>query len=278
MPFKTVLTVVGPQSRDGDLKLGVDLCRREGAHLSVLALSHAAPPPVAEFAGIASQAWVEQRQEALKELEARAAAAGEFLAGASAAGDVATEYADAAWADETVGRRGRYADLTLVGPDMLADARLRKTVIEGALFHSGKPVLLAPKGIEPTLKPRRVIVAWDIRIEATRAVREALDMLAQAEEVRLVLVDPVRDEFHHGDEPGADAATFMARHGIKVAVDRLPSQNMSVAEVLSRHARDHAADMLVMGAYGHSRARQRIFGGVTRSMIDMPPLPVFMAR
>lgn len=278
MPFKTVLTVVGPQSRDGDLKLAIELCRREDAHLSVLALSHAAPSPAVDFSGVVSHAWVEQRQDELKELEARAAAAGEFLVASSAAGDVAIEYAEAAWADEAVGRRARYADLTLVGPEILADASLRRSVIDGALFHSGKPVLLSPKGANPTLKPRSAVVAWDTRIEATRALREALDLLVRAEEVRLVLVDPVRDEHHHGEEPGADAATFLARHGVNVSVDRLPSENMSVAEMLSRHARDHAAEVLIMGAYGHSRARQRIFGGVTQSMIDAPPLPIFMAR
>lgn len=278
MPFRTILTVVGPRSRDGDLKLAAGLCEGEGAHLSVLALSHAEPPPPVDFSGVVSQAWVERRQEELAELETRAAVAARFLAAGPTAGDVASEYADSAWADETVGRRARYADLTVVGPEMLADASLRKTVIEGALFHSGKPVLLSPEGARPTLRPRRVLVAWSMRIEATRALREALDILAQAEDVRLVLVDPVRDEFHHGDEPGADAATFLARHGVRVTVDRLPSQNMSVAEVLSRHASDHGIDMLVMGAYGHSRARQRIFGGVTRSMIDAPSLPIFMAR
>jgi nucleotide-binding universal stress UspA family protein len=103
-------------------------------------------------------------------------------------------------------------------------------------------------------------------------------LLAAADEVRLAIVDPVEGEHAHGEEPGADAATFLARHGVNVTVDRLPSENHSVADVLRRHAVDTDAQMLVMGAYGHSRLRERIFGGVTRSMLEVPPLPVFLAR
>ncbi|TIT68729.1 MAG: universal stress protein, partial [Mesorhizobium sp.] len=107
-------------------------------------------------------------------------------------------------------------------------------------------------------------------------VRESLDMLKGAEDVRLVIVDPIEDEFHHGEEPGADAAAYLARHGVKVTVDRLPSANHSVADVLRQHAGDVAAELMVMGAYGHSRLRERIFGGVTKSMLEGQSLPVFM--
>ena len=128
------------------------------------------------------------------------------------------------------------------------------------------------------MKPKCVLVAWDASLEASRAVRESLDILSAADEVRVVMVDPIEDERHHGAEPGADVATYLSRHGVKVAVDRLPSSNHSFAEVLRQHAVDTGADLLVMGAYGHSRLRERIFGGVTRSMIEDTGLPIIMAR
>ncbi|TGV78059.1 universal stress protein, partial [Mesorhizobium sp. M2D.F.Ca.ET.145.01.1.1] len=96
---------------------------------------------------------------------------------------------------------------------------LKDKVIERTLFSSGKPILLVPEGTRPTLKPKRVLVAWDARLESSRAVRQSLDMLKGAEDVRLVIVDPIEDEFHHGEEPGADAAAYLARHGVKVTVD-----------------------------------------------------------
>lgn len=211
-------------------------------------------------------------------MKERTAAVSAFLAGSGLSTDVTSEYPEIAWADETVGRRARYADLTVLGPRLLADETLKEKVLEGALFSSGKPLLLVPEGSQPRLKPKRVLVAWDSRIEASRAMRESLEMLAGANEVRLVLVDPVEGANYHGAEPGADAAAYLARHGVKVTVDRLPSSNHTVAEVLRRHAVDTSVELMVMGAYGHSRLRERIFGGVTKSMLENQSLPILMAR
>ena len=200
------------------------------------------------------------------------------LADTDISADVDSTYSEIAWADEVIGRRARYADLTVLGPDLLTGADLRDSALSGALFNSAKPVLIVPEGRAPTLRPKRVLVAWDSRPEAVRAVREALDLLAGAEDVRVVLVDPQASDLGNGPEPGADIATYLTRHGVKVSVDRLPSSGQSVATVLKQHATDMDADLIVMGGYGHSRLRERIFGGVTRSMLDEPVLPILMAR
>ena len=278
MPFKTILTVTGPDLGEGDLKLAVSLCEAIGAHLSVLVVQMAAPPPVGEYAAIISEAWLQERQENERRLAERRDEVTAYLAASSVSADVSSECPELAWADEAIGRRARYADLLLVGPDVLATETLKEKVIAGALFSSGKPLLLLPAGAPATLTPKRVHVAWDARIEASRAVREALELLSAADDVRLVLVDPAEGEHGHGAEPGSDAAAYLARHGVKVTVDRLPREGHSVAEVLRRSASDFNADMLVMGGYGHSRLRERIFGGVTQSMLDQPPLPLFIAR
>jgi nucleotide-binding universal stress UspA family protein len=103
-------------------------------------------------------------------------------------------------------------------------------------------------------------------------------LLSNAGEVRLALVDPVEGGSGHGAEPGADVAAHLARHSARVSVDRLPSSGNSVASVLRRHATDMSADLLVMGAYGHSRLRERIFGGVTQSMLEEHSVRILMAR
>lgn len=278
MPFKSILTVTSPGLGDGDLNLAQSLCESAGAHLCVSVLQIAAPPPVGEFAAMISEVWLQERQEDQRQLAARRNAVKSQLASSPISTDISTEYPELAWADEAIGRHGRYADLTVIGPDMLGTETLKAKVIEGALFSSGKPLLLVPTGARATLSPKRVLVAWDAQIEASRAVREALELLIAADEVRLVLVDPVEGETGHGAEPGADAAAYLARHGVNVGVERLPSEGHTVAEVLRRFATDFAADMLVMGAYGHSRLRERIFGGVTKSMLDEPPLVLFLAR
>jgi len=263
---------------DGDLNLAADLCDEIGAHLAVLAVAIAAPPPVGEYAAIVSEDWLKERQADVTLLKKRVTAVSAFLADRALSADVSSEYPEIGWADERIGRRARYADITVVGPELLASETLKSKVIEGVLFSSGKPLLIVPPGTRPTLKPKRVMVAWDARLESSRAVRESLDMLTGADEVRLVMVDPVEDEYHHGQEPGADAAAYLARHGVKVTVDRLPSANHAVADVLRQHAVDSSAELMVMGAYGHSRLRERIFGGATKSMLQDQSLPVLMAR
>lgn len=278
MTYKTILTVTGAEFGDADLKLGAGLCEEIGGHLAVLVLGLAAPPPIGAYAAVVSEAWFEERQADLERLRARTDTASGLLAAMTVSSDVSSEYQEIAWADEAIGRRARYADITLLGPEGLSSEELKAKVIEGVLFHSGKPLLLVPAGAAATLKPRRVMVAWDSRLESSQALARALPLLKGADEVHLALVDPVEDEEGHGAEPGADAAAYLARHGAKVTVDRLPSQGRPVAAVLRQHAVDTAAELLVMGAYGHSRLRQRIFGGVTSSMIEEPPIPVLMAR
>lgn len=278
MTFRTILTVAGIERGDRDVELAAELCAQAGAHLSVFVVALAAPPPVGAYAAMISDAWVQERQADVARLEERLGALTAFLSSREISADIVGDHPEAAWADDAIGRRGRYADLTLVGPDMLASSALKDKVLEGALFSSGKPVLLMPEAAAPSLVPKRVMVAWDSRIEASRAVREALGILKSADEVRIVLVDPEEGEAAHGEEPGGDVALYLARHGVRVGVDRLPGSGRSVGEVLRRHAGDMAADMIVMGAYGHSRLRQRILGGVTRSMIEEPPLPILMAR
>lgn len=276
--MKTILTVTSPDLGDADLKLAATLCEEIEAHLAVLVLNMAAPPPIGGYAAIMSDAWLQERQADVERLQKRSAAVSALLAASPVSSDVSSEYPEEAWADEVIGRRARYADLTVIGPGLLARGALKNKVVSGTLFSSGKPLLLVPQGSFPTLRPKRVLVAWDSRIEASNAVARSLDLLRTAEDVRLVLVDPVEGEFGQGEEPGADAATYLARHGIRVTVERRPSQGRSIAAVLRQHAIDTSAQLLVMGAYGHSRLSERILGGVTKTMIDEPPLPILMAR
>ncbi|MDG4875269.1 universal stress protein [Mesorhizobium sp. WSM4935] len=278
MPFKTLLTVTGADQGEDDLRLATGLCEEIDAHLSVLVLVIAAPPSGGAYAEVVSPAWLAEREAEMEMLQKRISAVSKILSASPVSTDQSDDYPDHAWADEVIGRRARYADLTVLGSDLLLSKTLKEKVIEGALFSSGKPLLLVPRGTTATLRPKRVLVAWDASLEATRAVRESLDILSRADEVRIVMVDPIDDERHHGAEPGADVATYLSRHGAKVTVDRLPSSNHSIADVLRQHAVDTGAELMVMGAYGHSRLRERIFGGVSRSMIEDPGLPIIMAR
>jgi nucleotide-binding universal stress UspA family protein len=257
MSFKTILGIVGMKVGDTDLKSAVDLCAENNAHLSVLVISLASPPPIGDYAATLSDAWLEERQQDLQQLEKRTKKINMFLNEAGISASVSSEYAEFVSAAGEIGRHARYSDLIFVGPEVLKSDLLKSKVVEGALFESGRPVLIAPSGTTPTLTPKHVLLAWDSSVEAARAAREAMDMLIRADDVHVTLVD---------------------RHGVKVIVDRLPSGGNPVADVLNQHAVDIAADLMVMGGYGHSRLRERVFGGVTKSMIDAPKFPILMAR
>lgn len=105
-----------------------------------------------------------------------------------------------------------------------------------------------------------------------------MDILAQAENVHVVLVDPTARPYAMGEEPGADVAAFLSRHGVKVTVEALASGGRDPAIVLQRHASDIGAELIVMGAYGHSRLRERLFGGTTQTMLSHVGTPVLMAH
>lgn len=278
MPFRTVLTIAGIGPADRDMRIAMDLCEEIDAHLSVLLIAMAATPPMGEYAISLSQAWLEERERDMKALTDKEDEFEAVLAKRGLSADLSTEYVEEVGAEAAIGTRSRYSDLVVLGPDLLATVTLKRHVINGVLFHAQRPLLLAPEGTRPSLRPQRILIGWNSSLEAARAIREAAEIISQATEVRIVMVDPQSADRANGPEPGADVAAYLARYGAKVTVDRLPSSGMTVAELLKRHAMDVAADMIVMGAYGHTRLRERIFGGVTQDMLAGSATPIFLAR
>lgn len=134
MTFKTILTVTGPGRGDADLKLAAALCEEVEAHLAVLVMALAAPPPIGGYAAVVNDAWLAEREADQKALKERTQSVSAFLASSPVSVDVVSEYQEAAWADEAIGRRGRYADMTVLGPEGLSSGELKGKVVEGALF------------------------------------------------------------------------------------------------------------------------------------------------
>lgn len=179
-------------------------------------------------------------------------------------------------AGTTIARQARYADVTIVPR---GDSRSNwQELYEAALFESGRPVILWPRGAKLEALGDRVAIGWDAGAEASRAVGDALALMSGASDVRVVVVDPRVDADGHGDQPGADLATMLSRHGLPVTVDAIPSESRSVAEALLRHAEGVGADLVVAGAYGHSRFSEIILGGATRDLMRETKVPLLMAH
>jgi nucleotide-binding universal stress UspA family protein len=278
MNFKTLLSVIDVKQNNDDVKAAIELCSEINAQLSVMVVAIATLPPLGDYPVGTTEAWLKERHDNLEALDKRVDEVETLVKNADISATVIYEYPEAARVGHVIGRHARYADATIIGSGLLSSDLLKTTAIDGGLFESGRPILIVPHGSKPTLRPKRVLLAWDSGVECTRAAREALDIMASASEVHVTLVDPDTSSIASGPEPGADIAAYLAHHGIKITVDRLPSGGKSIADVLKQHATDISADLIVMGGYGHSRMRERIFGGVTRSMIDDPNLPVLMAH
>lgn len=172
----------------------------------------------------------------------------------------------------------RGADLVLAGQfDPYLDGPARED-IEDLLYESGRPVYLvsnAPAGPEPI---ERVLLAWNGSRESARAAFDALPFLTATKEVEIFTVDPPENAMQSRDFCGAELAATLARHGIKTTVASGSSDGHSVADALNRRATEIGAGLIVMGAYSHSRLRQRLFGGVTSAMMRGARVPVLMSR
>ena len=262
------------------LNFACRLAKHHGAHLTALALSQQIFPFAA--AGIdagAASIDVGQMEEARQRAE-------RVADDAKAAMQASGLPADARWCcrelsgiRDVAGIQGRFSELTIVGQPVKGHhMNLREWALEGALFHSGRPLLLVPDAIEAAENMRHIIVAWDASKEAARALGDAAPFIAGAEKVSIVIVDPKPDQQEFGDEPGADIAPILARHCSNVVVDRIPSSGGTIAEALLERSTDAAGSLIVMGGYGHSRLRETIFGGVTRDMIQQTTLPLLLSH
>ena len=278
MGFKTVLLVVGVDHPDAEVDRAAEIAEGLEGHLSVLVLGIAPPPPTSAYGVVSNDIWAAQYQDNQQVVDERAGALRDRLAGRSAPVTVTSQFIDRASVSTLVARHARYADLTLILPEPEAAEPIQSWVTTGALFESGRPVVLLPAGRSSFPAVRRAMIAWDASVEAAKAVRDAIGLMQRAERVTAVLIDPVPSFDGHGQEPGADLAVYLGRHGIEIEVLRLPREGKDVAELLQRTAVDLEADLLVMGGFGHSRLRQRIFGGTTMSTLKATSVATLMSH
>lgn len=279
MAYKSILTILtDPDEVAGVLNAAAPFAAAHGAHLDVLCLGIDRSQMGYYYAG--ATAMIHEEMFAYSEQEAAKIE--------QAARDVLAKH-EATWAVEAivvpgpslisvVASRARFADLVFLskpyGPDKPSDAPM---VAETALFHAQAPIIVMPDGMEMPTRPERIVAAWNDSAEAMVAIRRALPLLVSAKQVSVCIVAPSRHSDSSAD-PGAEISKMLTRHGAKVEVTILPQTLTRVSEVIARHVSDIDADMLVMGAYGHSRFREAILGGATRNMLEHSAVPVFLAH
>jgi nucleotide-binding universal stress UspA family protein len=174
------------------------------------------------------------------------------------------------------GRIARRFDLSIVGQAEPGTSAVEEIIAESALFESGRPVIVVPYIQKAPLKLDRVMLCWDGSRAAARAIADAMPLLEQAGRVEIVIVANERGK--KDEIEGADMGAHLARHGLNVEVKRTVLGDIDVADVILSHAADAGSDFIVMGGYGHSRLREFVLGGVTRTIFRSMTAPVLMSH
>jgi nucleotide-binding universal stress UspA family protein len=281
MDYKTILVHLDSGARRSErLELAFTLAERYEAHLvGLFALSAMRLPAYvrADPSDALNAAQNRRRAESAREAEAA------FRATAARHGGVKSEWrASTADALSAVRLNARYSDLVIAGQrererDAEEATGVAPEFVDELVLSCGRPVLLVPYAGRFHDAGKRVLVAWNASAEASRAIADALPLLVGAGSVNVIVFEtgPAGD---HGEEPGADAALYLARHGVKATVSRYGSPDVDVGSQILSRAADMGADLIVMGAYGHSRMRELILGGVTRTILESMTAPVLMSR
>jgi nucleotide-binding universal stress UspA family protein len=172
-----------------------------------------------------------------------------------------------------------YADLVVIGQTDLeaVSPSVPPDFPEFVVLNGGRPVLIVPYTGNFEHIGKRPLVAWDAGTQAARTITTALPLLKRADSVQLAVLNPDQDFGKHGDQPGADIALYLARHGVKVNVSQQVAES-DVGNALLSLTTDFASDMIVMGGYGHTRFREILLGGVTRTVLATMTVPVLMSH
>ncbi|MEQ8294533.1 MAG: universal stress protein [Roseovarius sp.] len=262
---------------DGTLDHAIAMAAAHDAHLDVLCLGVDRSQTGYYYAGASAVVLQDTITRAQEEADEIDAAARRRLGREDIRWSIEKGACQLADLGRHVALRARFSDLAIVpqpyGEDRGAEL---EPATEAVLFDGRTPALIVPRSVAPR-PPKRVVVGWNESAEALAAVRAAMPVLRGAEVAHLAIIDPPT----HGptrSDPGGMVSQYLSRHGVKVEIDVLSKTLPKVSDILLRHATDVGADLLVMGAYGHSRFREAIFGGATRSMLEEATLPVLMAH
>ena len=275
MSIKDILVHVdSTPSADKRLELAVVLADRHDAHLTGIHVSPSIYVPAMEFGGLPAT-FFEHRQ---REIESDATAARTKFDSLAGKANIAIEWRNAdGYPGETLIEHARCADLVVVGqrnPD--ADAQAGD-LPDSILLATGRPTLIVPNAAAMKTFARNIMVAWDGGAQATRALHDALPLMSAGAKISVIAVNPE----NMGDRKQvacADICRHLARHGLDAEARTVVASNETTADTLLSCAFEQGCDLLIMGAYGHSRFREFVFGGVTAHVLKNMTLPVLMSH
>ena len=270
-----VVNLSGRAAQDFAADYATSIAATFGAHVAGIAFLYEPVIPDGTLGGIPVDLIELQREENSK---AANAAVGRFEAATKTAGVSAeTRVLDATLggAAALFGQIARRFDVAVVGQAQREHGASEELMIEGALFESGRPVVVVPYIQKLGLTLDRVLACWDGGRMSARAIADAMPFLERAKAVDIVIV---AEERKNDEITGANMTEHLARHGVTANVKRIARGDLAIADVILDYAADSGADFMVMGGYGHSRLREFILGGVTRGILGSMTVPVLMSH
>lgn len=278
MGYKTILVHCDADPRVAHrLAIAVDLAKRNDAHLVGVHIQEPfEAPPVFGGNAILGNLFAVFEETAKANLAAAKAAFAKAVNGT----ELKTEWrSEDGYVDARLPVHARYADLMVLGQsDPGSPSFVPLDLPETMALSTGRPILVVPHVGAPAECGKTVMLCWNASRESARAASDALPLLQAASKVIVLCIDPHSSSYGHGAEPGADAAAWLARHGVKVTVQRDVAPDSGVGGVILSRATDHAVDLIVMGLYGHSRLRELVLGGASRTLLSNMTVPVLMSH
>lgn len=277
MKFKDILAIVTSLSGgEAVIAFAEQLARRNSGRLSTAVVNW--QPNVAPVDGyVIDTMYGDVVKDAYKRLEEEAQKVKARVEREGATGPVQSYLIFMGAAGAAIGMRARHADITIVARPSGATANSTHAILEGALFESGRPVIVVPPDWKGKAIGRNVLIAWKPTREAARAMGDAEDFISDASRVSVVTVD-AKPSQGYGEHPGADIAAHLAVRGTKPELFNVDSAGRSETRAILDQANAIGADLIVMGGYGRSRMSEFIFGGVTREIVTTSHLPVLMSH
>lgn len=261
------------------IRTAISLATKHDAHVLGVALQ--IKSTIADYINEALPSGFHEAQRAAVELSATKSierfTAEATKAGISFATDIINE--SAAKAPSILAYYARHTDITILGQtnEDSAGAGFNTALMDAALLETGRPLYLVPyvgKKIQPV---KTAVIAWDGSVKAARALNDAIPLLQDRKETIILVINASERKTAHGKQPGADIAAHLARYGVHAKIELETVSQIDIDSAILNFLAESGADLLVMGAYGHSRLREKAFGGVTQNILKNMTVPVLMS-
>ena len=281
MKNATVILVTNPETSLDEISSFCAQARDVDAYLVVLVQTITPTLPINVHGGLPfggpteAEIWSREIAATKSSLDGATRAAQTLLVDTGCKGEVRPIVCAEAEISEAVAQSAKFADYVFIASNIRDEKDLYRSLAHGVLFES--PIALLLNALI-TDRYDHVLVAWNDSLCAARAVHSALPLLRQSEKITVACVDPLPISQGQPFEPGAALSTWLSHHRCNVEVAQIPSGGKDISACILERARDLGADLIVAGAYSHSRMRQAIFGGTTRTLLEQDSQPVYLAH